>query len=414
MAILVNTKNHPLHKEIEQERFNIFMDEVAARILGGSFLVVIIALYFFLDTLSKEAFFWLCFSVFTKVSTFFYVKKFSKNRPSELSAHFLRQWRLFSTFLILLWTLLWMTIPFVFMKNITPVDYMAVLIMMILMASMPSVTIAIFPEDFLLFIIPVFIAFTIFIATSDLPQANTMSVITIISSATLGVFILRLHKQQMSAIIQRVELRDAQRKLRAVNQAKEIMMVMMGHDLKQPIEAARLALETSANKTKEELVDNAKLHLNFISENLAEIIHKARQSQTDKLFAIEAISTQKTIQESVDQIEQHLEQLSIDFELALTDKTIETDQTLLGSIIDNILINMIEHANPQTIRIESSQSKETILIKFIAKNCRYNHPLIKKPSGHGVKIITRLSHLLGHKVLWYSDQNGDEITELRL
>lgn len=413
--MFTDLNKHPLKQQIQKERFELFMNEVGPRMFGAGLLIFFVAIYFYVQVFNFESIIWLSLAAVTAISSYIFVKQFYRQKPAELSDEFLAKWQKFLAFIIALWVLLWGSVPFIFLSDVSAVDFITILLLIVVMSSMPSITMGVFPGVYLSFHIPVFLAFTYFIYTSGLEQANFLTAVTFLSGSLLVLFVVLIHKQQLTSIIQKVELRDLKSKLQAASQAKELLMTMMGHDLKQPIEASKLMLNVAENKTKTEVIEQMKQQIDVISSNLIQIINKAKQNKVEKLLAFENYDLEAVLQKSLNKANARLENREIEYTLNLKQSHVQTDMVLFKSIIDNILVNIIEHADPTNIEITSQNTKGVINLTFVASECRYAYPnKLKRASGHGLEIIVRLCSILDIEVVWYENQNGDEVTELRI
>lgn len=403
-------KTHPLKSEIDQERYQLFVKEVGPRMLGGGLFAFIVAMYFNQVLIQPAGVLWLTIAGIASSTSFLILRVYGQ-QDDVVAKGALNRWRAANTYMSLIWAVVWAAVPWVFLEQVQLFEFMVTLLFIVMMSSIPSISMGAYPEIYISFITPVFFSLSTYVWMSNIDASVALSVVTLVAWALLCSFSLLIHRNQIEAIIQHVELTDTQQKLQSVNQAKAFMIAMMGHDLKQPLEACKLILHQDYEDVNElrRMLGNGLLTL---SSNLDEVLHKSTISDARKLVDTSNVSVLNLLGEVATLFSPRMKQYDISYSQNLTDITLRTDKTLLSSVVENIFANIIEHANPRTLHV-SSHASEQISLKFIAANKRA--PIIqpnKSLSGHGIMMIQRLSSMLGCQVIWYTEGTDKEVTEL--
>ena len=403
-------KTHPLKSEIDQERYQLFVKEVGPRMLGGGLFAFIVAMYFNQVLIQPVGLIWLTIAGIASYTSFSILRVY-RQQDDVVAEGALNRWRVANTYMSLIWAVVWAAVPWVFLEQVQLFEFMVTLLFIVMMSSIPSISMGAYPEIYISFITPVFFSLSTYVWMSNIDASVALTVVTLVAWALLCGFSLLIHRNQIEAIIQHVELIDTQQKLQSVNQAKAFMIAMMGHDLKQPLEACKLILHQDYEDVNElrRMLGNGLLTL---SSNLDEVLHKSTISDARNLVDTSNVSVLNLLGEVATLFSPRMKQYDISYSQNLTDITLRTDKTLLSSVVENIFANIIEHANPRTLHV-SSHASEQISLKFIAAHKRV--PIIqpnKSLSGHGIMMIQRLSSMLGCQILWYTEGTDKEVTEL--
>lgn len=346
-------RESPYARNIQWERQSLFVDEVQPRMvvsgLGASLLGVLMS-----QNLGMvELMVWLAICFVVSLGSYLVLTKqrrilgraFDNNHVYRLV-----YWHRVNLLIALTWGVLWSVGPWLFLDGANQSQVFALLLFVMVMSSMPSVTMGTYPDIFLLFIIPVFSSLFILLWPSSTPL---LLAVAAMSGLSLAVFSLMTHKRQMNSIRLRLEHQLARQQASEADQAKSRFLAAASHDLRQPLQAANLYLQAFQGRLLEpdELLDKAKESVSSANDLLTKLLD---------MSLIDADVVTVTVQNCylgniLHSLETEFTPLALEKGLAL-DITpapiqVSTDPVLLLQILRNLLDNAIKYTESGSVSV---------------------------------------------------------------
>lgn len=403
-------KNHPYQAEIDNDRFELFIQEVGSRMVATGVFGLLLALYFFEHHVVTETLIWLGCNAFVGIQSWLIIRAY--HREAATGYIHIDRWRYLNIYLSILWGVTWASIPWLFFQDAPLIEFFTFLLFMVIISSMPSNSMGCYPEIYIAYVTPLFGSFAVFALTQPTHNIHYLPHIIGIVWLTVTLFSLITHRTQMQSIIQRIELVHTEQKLSAANQQKEHLIAMMGHDLKQPINAARIYLQIADQNQGASYHDALGQILEQLSHNLNQIMSKSAIAADEAFDHLKPIEL-RALTEGV--ITPLTTGQTIEVNNEISPFTLHTDPFLLERILDNLLINSLKHANPTSITLRLEKCSQPRLL-IIAQGCQpisaQDHSAAEQPSGYGIKIIQKLCSILQIKFRCYTEVDGSEVSEL--
>ncbi|TXR54512.1 ATP-binding response regulator [Reinekea thalattae] len=347
--------------DIKLERHRLFMSEVGSRMLSTAVGALFVGAIFYQSASFKTLMIWFLAVLFVSFNSWFIISRHNLQAISTKSilnlSMAVQYWHWVNLYLALTWGLLWAATPFLFFPDASQVQMLCVLMLIVVIASTPSVTMGSYPDVYVLFLTPVFFSFGWHLWGADFDSEWLPRIIAPVTWASLVVFSLIIHRTQIESIILRLEHRDSEKLAVQRNQAKTRFVAVASHDLRQPIQAARLYAET--------MQKNPQLRTNQTVNNLADSLHSAgllldRLLDLSKMDA-GVIKVEKRIQPigellsrvaSIHRIQ--AEEKLLKFHYSSDRVWAEIDEHLVGEILDNLLANAIRYTPSGSVWLKAS------------------------------------------------------------
>lgn len=398
-------------ERILQERHNLFMQEVGPRMIL-SLLIAAGLPFFFPDTYGEMAFaVWFSMLVLIGAQSFFIVHFYNRNRDTE--SHRTRKWHRLNIYMALIWALLWSSFPFLFLPDTDAITILTCLVILTVASSIPSVSMGVYPDIFISFITPVFLAYFTFILLHVPEAPGIIKAIPLINLLSLTIFSMFIHKSQISAIALRIEAEQASRLASKASESKTRFLAAASHDLRQPLQAATLyaAMLRKSEKPQPEIVEKLDTAIASCSELLNHLLLLSRlQSQRltpQKRIINLADTLQPVIDESLPAVRSKGLQLKTE---GLDEHCTFADAVLLSRIVRNLLSNAIKYTMAGSIDVRVRSSGETLELDIVDTGIGIeeayqaevfeefmqidnDHRSIQNGLGLGLAIVSRLSAL---------------------
>ena len=224
----------------------------------------------------------------------------------------------------------------------------------------------------------------------------------------------------------------------AANKDKSKFLAMVSHDLRQPIYAATLMLETTQQGEKSNIthqdLSQIQRSLNDLTDFLEGLLDSAMLDSGEliarpSVFSLQMIAQQLEMDYS-DMASQH----GLNIVLELPAINVETDPILISRVLRNLISNAIYHSSGTEVRVSSNQEDEKVVIVVDDDGIGLPHQLQSlfcvvsneddstasspdpKRRGLGLSIVRRLCELLELSVSLVDTQIGTrfEIRGLKL
>ncbi|GAA0792271.1 sensor histidine kinase [Marinobacterium sediminicola] len=415
-------KQHPLFSLIEQQRFTLFMKEVGSRMVISALLAFGLSLLFIEQVETHYLLVWYLGTISISMLSYRVVSYYKKVEGVQLDRASIDQWRGRNMLLSVAWGALWSSMPFIFFSHATPDQIYFALAAVIMASSIPSISMGCYPEIYITFITPVFLSLSINIYTMD-GLGSTTFYLACFAWLTLCTFSLMIHKNQIDLIVKSVELENTKEKLSLANESKDYMLGIIGHDLRQPIQSARLYISLLCDKLgKPEAGEMAIESLDVTLENLNRIVSKSDLKNRETLLTIETFSPQSLIDATLRPLEQMIQLSGNRIDLDLENISLRTDVFILERILENILRNYLSQTHQNTINVSVKSLDGEVYIRVWCLDVKgydsaeksANDDIEPQLKGYGLVIIERLCRILQIKLSVYKSSEEGWVTELLL
>lgn len=388
------------------------MHEVGARMVSSAMAALVIGVLFDSNLDLYESFFWFGIIAFVSFNSWFIIRHYHRIRPeADLeNPRFLAKWRFLNLYLSVIWGALWSLAPFLFFPDASLVQIFSVLLMIIILASTPSVTMGCYPEIYITFLTPVFLSFGYHMI--ELPIEGWLHKWLVPAAwLSLVVYSLLVFKTQVGSIILRIRLKEAREEADAANLAKTRMLAIASHDLRHAIQAATLysaELSSIAEPSQVDTIGKIRSVLdqgNRLLDHLLGVTHFESQALAVSPEEVELSAIQQDLL-SIFAAEARAKQL--DLRLELGNERIFTDKVLFLQILENLIGNAIRYTESGHVTVLTRRFDDRIQVTvadsgpgfepdqvsrvFEAYQSFGGHP---QSSGLGLYIVKRATDALG-------------------
>ncbi|QIZ85342.1 hybrid sensor histidine kinase/response regulator [Bermanella marisrubri] len=364
-------ESHPLAQEIQWERHNLFMKEVGSRMVTSVIGAVLVGMMFYSSSSIEILWLWFSAITFVALNSFFIIRYHHKNPPENQGRNdlqYVRIWHWLNLYLSIIWGILWALTPFLFFPDASQVQVLSVLMLVVVLVSTPSVTMGCYPDIYITFLTPVFYSFGWHLLDVDFGDEWLPIIIAPFTWVSLVVFSIMIHRTHMEAIILRLEHHSSEKLALRRNQAKTRFIAVASHDLRQPIQAARLYAEA--------MQANSQLRNDDTVNRLTDSLHSA-SGLLDRLLDISKIDAgvvelHKTVQ-PIDALLQRListhsiqaEQKNLKLLSDITSTHANVDANIVSEILDNLLTNAIRYTHKGSIHLNAYKKDDQIIIEVL-------------------------------------------------
>lgn len=401
---------------ILQERHNLFMDEVGSRMVLSFGIAAGLPL-FFTDLLREPAFLaWYILLFFIGIQSFAVIRFYNGNREDESPKT--RKWHRINLYLALIWAILWSAFPYLFLQGTTPVLLLTCLVILSLATSIPSVSMGVYPDIFISFITPVFLAWLAFILIFVPEAPGIIKIIPVAHLLSMILFSLYVHRAQISNIVLRIEAEQASELARRASESKTRFLAAASHDLRQPLQAATLysAMLKNSPAPQPDIVNKLDSAIASCNELLGHLLmlsqlHSRRLSPRKRI-----INLMDTVLPVIDEIAPEAEAKGLSIHVDnLAGQHVFTDSVMFTRILRNLLSNALKYTSQGEIRVSATPQGEQLLLSIsdtgIGIDEAYqsevfeefmqidnDHRSIQNGLGLGLAIVSRLAALCGIQV----------------
>lgn len=216
------------------------------------------------------------------------------------------------------------------------------------------------------------------IRTSPMPQGG---IVTTFSNITDRIEAARLLEKANAGLEQRVrertaellqvndELEEAKAKAVAANLDKTRFLAAAGHDILQPLNAARLysstLIELSLPEKEAGLAESVGSSLSAVEEIIAALIEIARLDAGQLKPEIIDISLDKLFQQLKLEFEPLAQQKGIDLRVAKTSVVVKSDRRMLRRVLQNLVSNAIKYTRSGCVLLGVRRVDEAVRIVVV-------------------------------------------------
>lgn len=350
-------KDHPLAGQIRRELHLTFIKEMVSR-MPFSLLTLVAIGFFFNDSNSIQVMlYWYAGAGMVGVLSFFILRAHKRylDAQAEYSYVQYQRWRLVVYGIAIMWGGLYSSVSLLFFPNANEVEIITVVIILILNASIPSMTKGNDPWVYILFVVPVFSCFTWQVYHLGIEQYWLLTFMVPIACVSLIVFSLMTHKDQMEHSALRILYKEAE--IKAVNASveKTRFLAAASHDLRQPLQSTQLYLGAirpeQVTPDAQPLIDKAKraaLSGNRLLDKLLDI--SALDGEGVKPV-MQTLPLLQTLQKLEDQYEPLAKEKGLYLRVDKVDVLARYDEQFFLQILQNLVANGIKYTSKGGVEV---------------------------------------------------------------
>ena len=360
--------SHSLATEIQWERHNLFMSEVGSRMISSAIGAGLVGLMFYGSASNLSLGLWFAAVLFVAFNSWFIIHRHYQNPPKDQSLKniaYVTRWHWLNLYLAVIWGILWGLTPFLFFPEASQVQILSVLMLVVVLVSTPSVTMGCYPDIYITFLTPVFFSFGWHLLGVDFGGEWLPIIIAPFTWVSLVVFSVMIHRTHMEAIILRLEHRHSEKLAQKRNQAKTRFIAVASHDLRQPIQAARLYSEA--------MQSNTRLRDDHTVNKLVNSLHSASQL-LDRLLdisridagVVKVVKKTQSLDDALNRLASthaiHAQNKSLTFLLETEPLWAEMDVEIVTVILDNLLANAIRYTSRGKVKLKAQKRDGNVCI----------------------------------------------------
>ncbi len=265
----------------------------------------------------------------------------------------------------MIWGIFWALTPFLFFPDASQIQILSLLLLVVVASSMPSVTMGCYPDIYITFLTPVFFSFSWHLLSVDFGGEILPLIIAPLTWMMLVLFSIVIHRTHMESIILRLEHRNAQELADERTAAKTRFIAVASHDLRQPVQAARLYAEA--------MLSNPGMRNQETSEKLARSLSSAshlldRLLDISKLDAgvlevnCQTIRVQKVLNEISAVHSVHAMEKDIHLRVEGEPCLVSADRSILIEILDNVIGNAVRYTEQGEVTLSAHSSGGSVCL----------------------------------------------------
>lgn len=206
------------------------------------------------------------------------------------------------------------------------------------------------------------------------------------------------------------------------NESKTKFLAAAGHDLLQPLNAARLytstLIEKTRNKEHKQISENIGRSLESVEEILGAVLAISRLDSTDPKINISSFPLQNILEQIEIEFKPIADEKNIELNIVPTSVWVNSDPPYLRRLVQNLVSNAIKYTPAGKVLVGCKMNGDEVFIQVLdtgigiasgdqktvfAEFTRLNPGVQQAPGlGLGLSIVQRISDLLQHPVLLQS------------
>ena len=265
----------------------------------------------------------------------------------------------------MIWAILWSSFPYLFLQGATPVTLLTCLVILSVATSIPSVSMGVYPDIFIGFITPVYLAWLAFIVIYVPEAPGIIKMIPLINLIFMVLFSLYIHRSQISTISLRIEAEQASERASKASESKTRFLAAASHDLRQPLQAATLYIAMLKNSAtpQPDIVAKMDTAIASCNELLGHLLMLSSLQSKRLKPRKRIINLLDTLQPILDELrsQANAKKLMVITE-NLADQHIFTDGVMFARIVRNLVSNALKYTEQGHIRIVARQQDKQLLL----------------------------------------------------
>lgn len=358
-------KEHPLAEDLQWERHNLFMAEVGSRMVGSVIVACIVGLMFYSSATANALLVWFSGILFVAINSWLLIRWHYRSDHENRSLSYVRTWHWVNLYLSVIWGIFWALTPFLFFPDASQIQILSLLLLVVVASSMPSVTMGCYPDIYITFLTPVFFSFSWHLLSVDFGGEILPLIIAPLTWMMLVLFSIVIHRTHMESIILRLEHRNAQELADERTAAKTRFIAVASHDLRQPVQAARLYAEA--------ILSNPDMRNQETSEKLVRSLSSASHL-LDRLLDIskldagvlevnhQTVHVQKVLNEISAVHSVHAMEKGIHLRVHGEQCLVYVDKSILIEILDNVIGNAVRYTEQGEITVSAHTSGASVCL----------------------------------------------------
>ena len=229
------------------------------------------------------------------------------------------------------------------------------------------------------------------------------------------------------------ELREAKRSAERANRTKSQFLAAASHDLRQPLQAARLYLEVLARDQREpsELLGKLQLCLEDLRGLLNKLLDISKLESGSVVPSRKTIALRDPLLRIIDEFSGMAEEKGIELRVVCSDAEVETDPELFRRILGNLVVNAIHYTEKGGVLVGTRPRGRELVVQvwdtgpgippdqveqIFEEFYQLDNPARdrRRGVGLGLAIVRRLGELLDHSVAVRSRVGCGSVFEVRL
>lgn len=335
-------------------------------------LVVLVTIAFFFSKANSSTLMMCWYSAAAATGLFSFLMlslhRQALKRSDDYSYAQYQRWRLVVYLIALLWGGLYSSVALVFFPNANEIEIITVVIVLILNASIPSLTKGNDPWVYILFVVPVFCCFTWQIYYLKIEQYWLLAIMLPVACVCLIVFSLMTHKEQMEHTVLRILYKEAELKAVEATLDKTRFLAAASHDLRQPLQATQMylqgALASPVSAQAEALIKKAKWATVDTNRLLDKLLNLSALDGEGMTASMRFSSLQPVIEKVVDQCRPFAQQKGLCLNVKNMNVSGYFDELFLQQILQNLVSNAIKYTEQGGISVCAEQTEQHLVVSI--------------------------------------------------
>lgn len=348
------------------------MAEVGSRMIGSVVIAAIVGAMFAGTVPLSTSLIWFSGIAFVGLNSWVLIGWHRRSEKKAPGQNYTRLWHWINLYLSVIWGIFWALTPYLFFPDATQVQILSLLLLVVVASSMPSVTMGCYPDIYITFLTPVFFSFTWHLFSVDFGGEVLPLIIAPLTWMMLVLFSLVIHRTHMESIVLRLEHRQAQELADERTSAKTRFIAVASHDLRQPIQAARLYAEAMVSDSRmmtESIATKLSSSLTSASGLLDRLLDISKMDAGVMPVNKQSISVRQVVEEVSAIHSAHAAEKGIALTFSCDDVYVSADHNILIEILDNILSNAVRYTSQGEIKISTDVQGEGVCITITDTGC---------------------------------------------
>lgn len=342
----------------------------------------------------------------------------------------------------LVWGCVWAIASYVFLKQTNNYGHVLWLVGIIgnVVSSMPFLSY--WYPSFFAYVLPGATSIPIILFMYDIPEYQALSILTVLAPAFAIVLAYSIHFFIIESIALRIQNTDLVKRLEQEKEnaersdrAKSKFLATASHDLRQPLQALSLYLDTLAsrlnNKGQYEILGKLQQSEQALSHLLNALLDISKLDAGNLTFQKQAIACQDLMYNLSTELMPQFEAKQIQFRLRFCNAFVYSDPTSLTRIIRNLLKNALRYTPQGSVLFAAryraqyiefqiwdtgvgipKDKQSEIFDDFVQLHNYERHQ--NQGLGLGLSIVKRLATLLEHPLKLRSELNKGSVFSIQV
>lgn len=178
-------------------------------------------------------------------------------------------------------------------------------------------------------------------------------VLSLISVGTLGFLLLQIRNRNQTIQKQHQQLTEKSTRLEELNQLKNRLFAIIGHDLRSPVGGLKSALDLLEDQTLSqqdfvEVMPSMQRNITAVYETLENLLFWAKSQIEGESIELTSVNLSKAVSETRDYLDTLLKEKLLSFDHSMsTPNEVKADKNLLNLVLRNLIGNAIKFTQPE-------------------------------------------------------------------